>query len=325
MGGGMGGGSMPSNYPESPQPYVESRKEKEAAPPARSAGKAGMSLSTKTTKKSALAQVLREEKIVEKEDDVDVLIEAGAGSASGQAAVATENIHVAAEEQLSITVENDGGLQSMEVRGSLTITVNDPNTPKVKVVLKPGDNRQFQFKLHPNIDKTAFNNEAVVKLKEGYTAFPAPVMRWRLQTSDESWLPLNISCWPSPSGDGQTQVTLEYELMAKMDLQNVTIIIPVPGASPPVVSKVEGHYDWEGRARNLVWRLPIIDNSNKQGSLEFSVPNADPKGFSPLRVTFSATHTFCNMEVADVVLEDGNNPVKFSEETQLKVDTFEIV
>jgi len=204
--------------------------------------------------------------------------------------------------------------------------VNDPNTPKVKVVLKGGDNRQFQFKTHPNIDKAAFANEGVIKLKDaGTRTFPAPVMRWRLQTTDEAMLPLNISCWPSPSGDGQTQVTLEYELIAKMDLHNVSIIIPVPGSSPPVVAKVEGHYDWEARARNLVWKLPIIDTSNKQGALEFTVPNADAKGFFPLHVSFTASRTFCNMEVAEVVVEETNNPIKFSEQTTLTVDQFEIL
>jgi hypothetical protein len=319
--GGMGGGQ---NYPDSPQPYVESRKDKEPAPPARTTAAKGMVLGGKTAKKSALAQVLKEEKIVEKDEDVDAVIESStAGPAA--ASVPTENIHIATEEQISITVENDGGLESLEIKGDLSITINDQNTPKVKVVLKGGDNSKFQFKLHPNIDRTVFNNEGVIKLKEGTKAFPTPVMRWRMQTNDESFLPLNISCWPSPSGDGQTQVTLEYELTAKMDLHKVSIVIPVPGSSPPVVSKVEGHYDWEGRNRNLIWRLPIIDSSNKQGGLEFTVPNADPKGFFPLQVSFSANKTFCNMQVEEVVIEDTNNPVKFSELTSLSVEKFEIV
>lgn len=320
----MGGSGGYERYPESPQPYVESRKEKEPAAPSRSSAK-GMVLGGKTAKKSALAQVLKEEKIVEKEEDVDVHLDGGS-AAPAVAQVPTENIHVAAEEQLVIKVENDGGLQSMEIRGELAITVNDPSTPKVKVVLKGGDNSKFQFKLHPAIDKTAFNNESIIKLKDGGArAFPIPVMRWRLQTSDESFLPLNISCWPSPSGDGQTQVTLEYELTSKIDLHNVNIVIPVPGSSPPVVTKVEGHYDWEARPRNLVWRLPIIDSSNNQGGMEFNVPNADPKGFFPLHVTFTANKTFCNMQVEEVVQEDNNNPVKFSEVTSLTVEQFDIV
>jgi len=319
MGGGMGGGG--SQYPDSPQPYVESRKE---IAPSRSSAK-GMVLGGKTAKKSALAQVLKEEKIVEKDEDVDVLIESSGAGVPAVSQVPTENIHIAAEEQLNIKVENDGGLQTMDIKGGLTITVNDQNTPMVKVVLRGGDNSNFQFKLHPNVDKTAFNNEGVIKLKEGNRVFPIPVMRWRLQTTDESFLPLNISCWPSPSGDGQTQVTLEYELAAKMDLHNVSITIPVPGSSPPVVSKVEGHYDWEARTRNLVWKLPMIDSSNKQGGLEFSVPNADPRGFFPLHVAFSANKTFCNMQVEEVIVEDTSNPVKFSEVSSLTVEQFEIV
>lgn len=101
------------------------------------------------------------------------------------------------------------------------------------------------------------------------------------------------------------------------------IVVPVPGNSPPVVSKVEGHYDWEARARNLVWKLPIIDSSSKTGSLEFAVPSADPKGFFPLVVSFSSKQTFCDIQVESVT--NGDEPVKHTGVTSLAVEEFKIV
>ena len=62
--------------------------------------------------------------------------------------------------------------------------------------------------------------------------------RWRLQTTDESSVPLSINCWPSASGR-DSYVNIEYESTASFDLQDVTIAIPLPAlASPPRVKNV---------------------------------------------------------------------------------------
>lgn len=48
---------------------------------------------------------------------------------------------------------------------------------------------------------------------KGDKAFPTStalnVLKWRWQTSDESALPITVSCWPTPGGNGTTAVTLE--------------------------------------------------------------------------------------------------------------------
>jgi len=327
--GAIGGGNpIPggSTGYESPQPYVDKREKDStsARQPALSAAPKGMSLSAKTSKKNALSQLLKEETGVEKEEDLEAVV-SGAPPPSISTPT-SEYVHISAEEKLTVTMKNDGALQSMEIQGLLNIIINDANQPKVKVTLKTGDNNQFQLKLHPNMDKNAFSNDSVLKLKDGAKGIPTPVMKWRMQTSDESLLPINISCWPSASSDGhETQVTLEYEALAKMDLHNVTITIPVPGQSPPVVTKVEGQYEWDGKGRNLLWRLPLIDSTNNQGSLEFTASTPSSKGFFPLHVSFSGSDTFYSAEVEEVVLEDNNNPVKFSQSRSLSVDQFEIL
>ncbi len=64
------------------------------------------------------------------------------------------------------------------------------------------------------------------------------VLKWRLQTRDESVVPLSINCWPSISG-GESYVNIEYESTASFDLQNVNILIPLPGtAQTPQVNQV---------------------------------------------------------------------------------------
>lgn len=39
------------------------------------------------------------------------------------------------------------------------------------------------------------------------------VLRWSLNTTDESQMPLTINCWPEVEGGGQINVSMEYELV----------------------------------------------------------------------------------------------------------------
>lgn len=72
------------------------------------------------------------------------------------------------------------------------------------------------------------------------TPFPPPselgILKWRMQSKEESLVPLTINCWPSLSG-GQSYVNIEYESTAAFDLQNVVITIPLPHG-PPTVNQV---------------------------------------------------------------------------------------
>ena len=63
------------------------------------------------------------------------------------------------------------------------------------------------------------------------------ILKWRMQSKDESLVPLTINCWPSLSG-GQSYVNIEYESTATFDLHNVVITIPLPHNAPPAVNQV---------------------------------------------------------------------------------------
>ncbi len=115
---------------------------------------------------------------------------------------------------------------------------------------------------HPNVDKKLFTAESVIGLKNPEKSFPlnndVGVLKWRLQTTDESLIPLTskcrralvllqfdetlhqydwcydcvvpstVNCWPSESGTG-CDVNIEYELQEEsLELNDVVISIPVP-------------------------------------------------------------------------------------------------
>ena len=65
----------------------------------------------------------------------------------------------------------------------------------------------------------------------------------------------------------------------------------------PVVGEVDGEYNYDSKKHVLQWRLPVIDASNKSGSMEFSIP-AIPDDFFPIRVSFISTKLYCHIEVS---------------------------
>ena len=60
---------------------------------------------------------------------------------------------------------------------------------------------------------------------------------------------------------------------------------------------MDGEYNYESKKHVLQWRLPVIDASNKTGSMEFSIA-AIPDDFFPITVSFVSTRLYCHVEVS---------------------------
>lgn len=72
-----------------------------------------------------------------------------------------------------------------------------------------------------------------IGLKQSAKPFPlhcdVGVLKWRLQSTDDTFVPLLINCWPSEAGDGSCDVNIEYELAhTNLELADVNISIPLP-------------------------------------------------------------------------------------------------
>uniref|UniRef100_A0A8C9TZY3 Coatomer subunit delta n=1 Tax=Scleropages formosus TaxID=113540 RepID=A0A8C9TZY3_SCLFO len=243
--------------------------------------------------------------------------------------VNTESVHMRIEEKISLTCGRDGGLQNMEVLGMITLRVADEKNGRIRLHVNNNDKKGIQLQTHPNVDKKLFTTESVISLKNPDKSFPlhndVGVLKWRLQTTDESLIPLTINCWPSESGTG-CDVNIEYELQEEgLELNDVVIAIPVPsGVGAPVIGDLDGEYRHDGRRNILEWCLPVIDVKNKTGSLEFSVAG-QPSDFFPIQVSFVSKSNYCDIQVTKVAQVDGDSPVRFSMETSLVVDKYEIL
>lgn len=65
----------------------------------------------------------------------------------------------------------------------------------------------------------------------------------------------------------------------------------------PVVAECDGEYNYDSRKNVITWSMPILDSSNKTGSMEFSAPNCNPDDFFPLQVNFTSKQSYAHLKV----------------------------
>mmetsp|Transcript_43367 Transcript_43367/g.70366 ORF Transcript_43367/g.70366 Transcript_43367/m.70366 type:complete len:528 (+) Transcript_43367:87-1670(+) len=325
-GRGFGSGSMqhePSiDRERSEQPaFRETIAQKPVSSAPKPSGK-GMQLGKSSGKTNELMQALKDEGEIEEPEQVVF------NTVKKTSEVITDPVHLTVDEKLVVHMDRDGGVENVEVKGDLSLVVRDSDFALLKVQIKTGENKNYQFKAHPNINKTLFTDESILALKDQSRPFPTGsalgILKWRYQSKDVSAVPLTINCWPSSSG-GVTFVNIEYELTAKTQLGDVNIVIPVPGNDSPKVTSVDGVHRFDGRNGKMIWHIDMIDNSNKTGAMEFTVPGTpDPSNFFPVQVSFISSKTFCDLEVQNVLTTTDGKPVKYSKVVGMSVEEFTI-
>ena len=138
-----------------------------------------------------------------------------------------QGINLMIEEKISVQCDRDGGLQSMEVNGTMTLCVNDPASGQLRLMLDYPP--QINGKTHPNVDKTEFSKSNTIQLRDPSRGFPTnqslSLLKYKLNTQDDKLMPINITCWPAENGD-KIDLTIEYEWQGP-DLDNCVVRIPV--------------------------------------------------------------------------------------------------
>ena len=241
-----------------------------------------------------------------------------------------ESVHVAIEEKVSATFSREGGLQGVEINGSMMLKVNDANTARVKLnISQQSSNPALKFMTHPKIDKGVWESQSVLILRDPSRPYPVGqplgILRWKLSSKDESSVPLIVNCWPSPTGSGSTDVNIEYELQdTTIQLHNVTVIIPYPGDAPPKVGDISGSYSIDRQKRIIQWTIDVIDKSNASGLLEFTVQSEDLNSFYPINIYFTATQLLNGIVVSGADLIDGGQ-AQMSIEKTLLTESYQVV
>jgi hypothetical protein len=220
------------------------------------------------------------------------------------------------EEKITAELQVEGGLNGdITCQGSFTVTVMD--TAKADLVsfkLAPQD-KSFKYKVHPNLNKASHENSHVLEVRDAARAYrgnqPLPLVKWHLKSTDEAFLPVSLSCWPTSTADG-TQIVLELTLEdSKAVLEDVTVRFPTPASAAPSVSNAE-----PGQASTpsgeIRWYIPRLDSGDGSGTLEFSA-RCDQASLLPF--TFEATQkdvTRCPMNILECYHMEKKETISFT-------------
>ncbi|KAI0652552.1 hypothetical protein C8Q79DRAFT_1100874 [Trametes meyenii] len=348
-GGGYLGGGI-SGYAPVPQREYTPPAPIRNASPAPSSRRApafkgsGMKLGGKRTQQSALLDALGGEALLSEDMSapgtpaVSHTPELAAPSApknerGSVPAVQAESVHVVVKEFLNLEISREGGLNQLELRGDMNLQISDSALARVKLALAPAPasyGPELQFKQHPNVAKFASNRDRVIALKDPSRSFPVgqplAVLKWRYSGKDETYVPLSINCWPTPSNDGTCDVNIEYELEADhVALHDVVISIPLPDGSYPTVSSHSGEWALNPSSHSLDWSIPLINADERSGSLEFSVGGDDTGVFFPVKVSFVGEGSVAGVHLASVTQVDGGDEVTYSEDATVVVENYTVV
>lgn len=210
-------------------------------------------------------------------------------------------IHVLINEAISAKLSRDGALESLSVSGDLQLRVSDPSLSRIKLNLSATPTHGAQFRTHPNVDKNVFNSSQAIQLSQITKGFPlnnsVGVLRWRAspRADDTSALPISFTVWVNKGSDGNSTLTVEYELTGGDTLKDVTVVIPYSSAEPQV-SSFDAVYEVSGDS--LEWSIGTVSEENASGSFEFEAQTDDENEFFPMQVRFSKSLPFVEVDVS---------------------------
>jgi hypothetical protein len=211
-----------------------------------------------------------------------------------------EAVHITTNETISARLDREGILKTFEVKGEMQLKISDPSLTQVKLDLATGNTHGAQLMTHPKVDKAVFRNDKVIQLADTTKGFPSNmgigVMKWKLapRPDDVSDPPITFRVWVEDSGD-MYNITVEYELTGGDTLKDVAVTIPYE-SSEPNVSSFDAVYEVSGDS--LEWNVGTVDEANSSGSFEFEAQAGSDAEFFPMRVRFSKSTPFVDVDVS---------------------------
>ena len=183
-------------------------------------------------------------------------------------------------------MNREGGVESCEVKGTLTFTANtDAGTKAIVAVNK---SPKFTFATHPKVSKVDYDKRGCFALKGG-KSFPVnrPVAILRWSRPGENSTPLSINCWPDDKESESINVNITFDLLqTDMTVTDFNILVPLGSTDPLSIMFVDGKYKCDNAM--MWWHHDTIDNGNATSSIEFSIPGQDVAAFFTIQMSFQS-------------------------------------
>jgi len=235
-------------------------------------------------------------------------------------------VKVEIDEKICASLQLEGGLNGdATCTGQFQVTVLDVSKAGLACFKLASQSDQFKYKVHPNLNK-ASHAKNILEVRDASKAYranaPAPLLKWQSKSSDEAFLPVTVSCWPTSTADG-TAIVLELELTdTNVALDEVIVRFPAAPSSRPQISNAEpGEAVYDTGTQQIFWQIPLLDNNESTGTLEF-VAAADSASLLPCTLqAVRRGQTMCPMEITACYHQETENEISFSCE---KTSTYEL-
>jgi hypothetical protein len=165
----------------------------------------------------------------------------------------SEAVTFATKEQVSAAIDKEGNVKSFEVKGQLTMTINDPSKGQIAVLVQKNEKYGSLMKVPPQFNKGTWGSESVLMPRDEKSSFPTttaiPAIKYTVSDSKGEFMPFNINVWFT-----EGTLTLETELNEKQnwltELKDIKILVPSKDKKYKVNSiensKSEASTDGEG-------------------------------------------------------------------------------
>ncbi len=222
-------------------------------------------------------------------------------------------------EKVSAKISRDGTLVAFDIKGSLTLTASNDDSALCCVQMNVGEVSDFVFTTHPKVNKVLYDKSGLIQLKDTTKGFPSArpvgVLKWThtgSAGSEDALLPLKVNCWPDEEARGVMNVSIEYSKeIPRLTLSGLKIKIPLGTSATPQFLSVDGSHKHNASSQELIWEIPLVDESNSSGTMEFTIAQKSADAFFPIQVEFSSSQLFCELEVGSVRTADGKSPILY--------------
>lgn len=109
--------------------------------------------------------------VVDKKSDKSASVSAGISLGGGGGGAKEENVHIICTEKIRATLQKEGGIDKMEVKGEMSLKFASSEAATVRVQFRTPDGTPYQFKPHPKVDKDLFA-QGIIGLKDAASPFP---------------------------------------------------------------------------------------------------------------------------------------------------------
>jgi len=239
----------------------------------------------------------------------------GLGASAPAPAAPSTPLTIVLEEKYTVAMNREGGIDSCDLKGTLTLTANTDAGSMAslslnKSVISSKCGSGWNFATHPKVNKPDYEKKGIISLKGGKGLpinRPVGVIRWSYSGDDAA--PLSINCWPEED-DGRMIVNIEFELIRpEMTLQDVNILLPLGTTDAPQIESIDGQYKHDTQTGMMCWHHDEINAQNTSGSLEFTIEGSDVDAFFPVQVMFKSDTFLCPIEVTSVTSTANGAPV----------------